>query len=112
MMLNVDPIMNLLSQAIDASALKHAAHTSNIANVDVDGYQRLEVAVKTTMQSDDPKALPSIDSKLVNSSESTVRLDQEMALMAQNSVRYQALLGAVEKTMSLLRYAAREGREG
>ena len=33
------------------------------------------------------------------------------AAMAQNAVRYQTLLGALEKSMSLLRSAARDGRE-
>lgn len=48
---------------------------------------------------------------VVTSSES-VRLDQEMAQMAQNSVRYQALITAFEKTIGLLRLAVRDGREG
>jgi flagellar basal body rod protein FlgB len=48
----------------------------------------------------------------VESSETRVRLDQEMAQMAENAVRYQALIGAIERTLSTLRYAARDGREG
>lgn len=109
-MMNIDPVIGLLGQAIDAAALKHATHTSNIANADVDGYRRLDVLVETTMIRNDPEALPNISASVVESSEGVVRLDQEMASMAKNAVRYQALIGAIEKTMSLLRYAAQEGR--
>jgi hypothetical protein len=35
-----------------------------------------------------------------------------MAHMAENAVRYQALLGAIERTLGTLRSAARDGREG
>ena len=50
--------------------------------------------------------------EVVESTESKVRLDTEMAQMAENAVRYQALLGAIERTLGTLRYAARDGREG
>jgi len=39
-----------------------------------------------------------------------VQLDREVALMMENSVRYQALLGALGKGSSLIRLAIREGR--
>ena len=41
-----------------------------------------------------------------------VRLDQEMAQMAQNAVRFQQLIGAFERTTGLLRMAIHEGRGG
>jgi flagellar basal body rod protein FlgB len=39
-----------------------------------------------------------------------VQLDREVALMMENSVRYQALLSALGKNGALLRLAIREGR--
>jgi flagellar basal body rod protein FlgB len=48
---------------------------------------------------------------MVESAETHVKLDQEMAQMAENAVRYQALLGAIERTLGMLRTAARDGRE-
>ena len=114
-MLNVDPILALLGQAIEASSLRHSVHTSNIANAEVEGYQPLDVVVDERLQADTEiggRETVTLESRVVTSSETTVQLDQEMASMAQNAVRYQALLNAVERTMSMLRYAAREGREG
>jgi flagellar basal body rod protein FlgB len=49
---------------------------------------------------------------VVESAETRVRLDTEMAQMAENAVRYQALIGAIDRTLGTLRYAARDGREG
>ena len=121
-MLNADPLLALLSRALDAAALRQSVHATNIANVDTEGYRRLEVIYSAELQRLNA-AGPALDldqalewSKpepvVVESAESRVRLDTEMAQMAENSVRYQALLGAIERTLGTLRYAARDGREG
>jgi len=132
--MNSDPIFAILSRAIDISAMKQSAHAANVANADVAGYRRLEVTFDGALDAAlagqdvatagvqahgaDERSLAAAASaeqgtpRLVTSTTDGVRLDQEMAQMAQNSVRYQALLTAFEKTMSLLRLAAREGREG
>ena len=121
-MLNADPILALLSRALDAAALRQTVHATNVANVDTEGYRRLEVIYSAELQRLNAGA-PAIDvsealawaqaePEVVESAETRVRLDQEMAQMAENAVRYQALLGAIERTLGMLRYAARDGREG
>jgi flagellar basal-body rod protein FlgB len=121
-MLNADPIIALLSRALDAAALRQSVHATNVANVDTEGYRRLEVIYSAELQRLNAEG-PAIDAhealqwaqaepEVVESAEARVKLDQEMAQMAENAVRYQALLGAIERTLGLLRYAAREGREG
>jgi flagellar basal-body rod protein FlgB len=119
-MLGTEPIFAALSSALDTAALRQSVHVSNIANASVAGYEPLTVAT-------DPLAaqgfLPIADagsalginfggSAVVASGSEAVALDQEMAQMAQNAIRYQALVGAVERTASLLRLAIKEGREG
>ena len=121
-MLNADPVIALLSRALDAAALRQTVHATNVANVDTEGYRHLEVVVPAELQRLNAEG-PALDAnealqwaqtepEVVESAETHVRLDQEMAQMAGNAVRYQALLGALERTLGLLRYAAREGREG
>jgi flagellar basal-body rod protein FlgB len=121
-MMNADPVIALLSRALDAAALRQTVHATNIANVDTEGYRRMEVVFSAELQRLNAEA-PALDAQealqwaeagteVVESTEAHVRLDQEMAQMAENAVRYQALLGALERTLGLLRYAAREGREG
>jgi flagellar basal-body rod protein FlgB len=121
-MLNADPLLALLSRALDAAALRQTVHATNVANVDTEGYRRLEVVYSAELQRlnaggpaiDTREALAwaQVEPEVVESAEARVRLDQEMAHMAENAVRYQALLGAIERTLGMLRYAARDGREG
>jgi flagellar basal-body rod protein FlgB len=112
-MFSVDPILQLLGRALDVSALRHSVHAANVANVNTDGYSRFDVIVDALPREGaaaiGEAAAP--EARVVAVPGETVRLDEEMAAMAQNAMRYQTLLGAMEKSMSLLRYAAREGRE-
>ena len=120
-MLNADPVLALLSRALDAAALRQTVHATNVANADTEGYRRLEVVYSAELQrlnADNPAvdvnealAWAQAEPEVVESAETAVRLDQEMAQMAENAVRYQALLGAIERTLGMLRNAAREGRE-
>jgi flagellar basal-body rod protein FlgB len=113
------PIFALLGRALDAAALRQAVHTTNIANADVDGYRRLEVvfqdelvrAAALTPGGTGAFEVSMTPVRVVPSADEMVRLDQEMAQMAQNAVRYQALVGAFEGATGLLRLAIREGRE-
>jgi flagellar basal-body rod protein FlgB len=119
-MLNVDPVLALLSRALDAAALRQSVHATNIANVDTEGYRRLEVVFSAELQRLNSPALDTeqalqwsqVEPEVVESAETRVRLDTEMAQMAENAVRYQALIGAIDRTLGTLRYAARDGREG
>jgi flagellar basal-body rod protein FlgB len=121
-MLNADPVLALLSRALDAAALRQTVHSTNVANVDTEGYRKLEVIYSAEQQrlnagspaADASEALQwaQIDPVVVESADAHVKLDQEMAQMAQNAVRYQALLGAIDRTLSMLHTAARDGREG
>ena len=121
-MLNADPVLALLSRALDAASLRQTVHASNIANADTEGYHRMEVVYSAELQRMNAGA-PAVDTEqalqwsqpepeVVESAESKVRLDTEMAQMAENAVRYQALLGAIDRTLGTLRYAARDGKEG
>lgn len=99
----VNPVSALLAHALDTAALRQAVHTSNIANASVDGFRRLDVSFDTVLDGVSP-------ARVVTSNE-TVRLDHEMALMARDAVQYQALLNAADRSFGLLRLAVREGRE-
>jgi flagellar basal-body rod protein FlgB len=120
-MLNTDPVLALLSRALDAAALRQSVHATNVANVDTEGYRRLEVVYSAELQRMNAES-PAVDAnealgwaqaepEVVESADSRVKLDTEMAQMAENAVRYQALLGAIERTLGMLRTAARDGRE-
>ena len=49
-MLNADPVLALLSRALDAAQLRQTVHATNIANVDTEGYHRMEVVYSAELQ--------------------------------------------------------------
>ncbi|HEY4211201.1 MAG TPA: flagellar basal body protein [Steroidobacteraceae bacterium] len=127
-MLEANPIFALLSRALDTAALRQAVHSANIANADVPDFHRLEVSLDPAGEPASAAAadvLPAdFDARMddldaaddlegmphVISTNDSVRLDQEMALMAKDALRYEALLGAFERTTGLLDLAIREGK--
>lgn len=115
-MLEPTPTMQLLAQAVDVSALRQAVYSANIANAGTEGYRRMEVQFdqaleRISMQLASNSSAPPSQTALVVPTSDAVKLDEEMALMAQNALRYQTLIGAFERTISTMRLAIREGRE-
>lgn len=108
-MFSIDPVLELLTRAVDLSALRHSVHAANIANADAEGYSRIAVVIDDAEGGMGPAALG--EPRVETVPGEAVRLDEEMAALAQNAVRYQMLLGAFERTMGVLRSAARDGRE-
>lgn len=117
-MLYTTPTMTLLEHAIDVSALRQSVHAANIANANVEGYSRLEVSFDAalaranlqTSASPAASSAPSLEpATLVNTGE-LVKLDEEVAAMAKNSLRYQILLDAFERSLGSIRLAINEGR--
>ena len=115
-MLGTEPVFADLSRALDRVVLEHSVHASNIANASTEGYQRLEV-----MAADPVSVIPADPGdvgmtmpagEVVHSATETVRLDQELAQMQQNALRFQSLLAAFQRTAGLLKMAIHEGREG
>jgi flagellar basal-body rod protein FlgB len=115
-MLGTEPIFAELSRALDLVVLRHSVHASNIANASTEGYQRMEVVANdaaSAITADSGAAGLEIPvGQVVPSANATVRLDQEMAQMAQNAIRFQTLIGAFERTSGLLKLAIHEGRGG
>lgn len=112
----------LVLRALDAGVMRHAVHAANIANASIEGYRPLRVAFEDQLAAA-RSALLSRDEGVAGravsllqpevapeAADRTVQLDREVALMMENSVRYQALLGALGKSGSLVRLAIREGR--
>jgi flagellar basal body rod protein FlgB len=100
------PTIELLARAIDTAALRQGVYSSNVANAGVEGYRRLEVALDSAASTAGLAPTPTIVP-----TDSVVKLDEEMARMAKNALRYDVLVGAFEKSFGTLRLAVREGRD-
>jgi flagellar basal-body rod protein FlgB len=116
------PTLELLAHATDVSAMRQSVYAANIANAGVQDYRRLEVAFDREVErfalevADSGKGRAGAawlgpQTASVFQTNDAVKLDQEVALMAQNALRYQTLISAFERTMSTMRMATREGRE-
>jgi flagellar basal-body rod protein FlgB len=119
-MLTTTPTTEFLARALDVCALRQAVHSANIANAAVPGFRRLDVrfdqllervALETAQGSSGRAISAATPNATVVSTDSVVKLDEEVAAMARNSLRYQTVLTALQKGSALMRMAVREGRE-
>lgn len=113
---------DLVLRALDAASLRHAAHAANIANASTEGYRPLRVAFDeqlagarmALLDRNDVIARRSLETLRptaeIESASRRIRLDEEIAAMMQNALRYQALLRAMTKNGAFLQAAIHEGR--
>lgn len=126
----------LLEKAINASSLRNEAISQNIANVDTPGYKRKAVAFEEYLsgamdqssfkgQRTDPRHIPiggsnidDVEIKVTQDNQSmSVRLDgnnvdieSEMAAMAKNTIKYNALVQMLNSGYQRLKSVISEGR--
>ncbi len=117
---------NNLEQALDATWLRNEVISQNIANVDTPNYKRKSVQFETLLNSEMKSGRISRGtSKFANQSikivedptESSYRSDgnnvdieNEMALLAANSLRYNTLVQRISGDFQKLRNVIRGGR--
>ncbi len=111
--------------ALDAATLRHQAIAANIANHGVDGYVPFKVSFAAEFNEQsaaagtarlDARALSAMTPQLVpvldaNGLPAKVKLDAEMADMAQNAVHFQALARGLSRHLSILATAASDGKK-
>lgn len=120
---------DIVRLALDAAQLRHTAISNNIANANTPGYTRQKVnfedqlvsasaALRTGSNAPGLSSLLGSISPVLAADTSTgadlqggVELEREMAELAKNVVRYEALLKGLGKEMSILSIAINEGRK-
>lgn len=126
--------MRVARTALTGLARRQQAISENVANIDTPGYQRREVSfenalaaslkggVRLTMARTDSRHLTaggeasarprSVTPRLQISSRgdgNTVSIDEEMALLAETQIRFQALTQGIGRRLSTLRTVIRGG---
>jgi flagellar basal-body rod protein FlgB len=113
--------VDLLKLALDASSLRQQALANNIANAGTPGYVPVRVNFETQLdalrrslaggEKLEAGQLRGVAPVLERApAGSTVALDMEAAAMAENSTRYNALLKALNKHLSIMSTAINEGK--
>lgn len=127
----------VIEKSLDASLLRNEAIAQNIANVDTPGYNRKTVSFEEQLRNalsnnsnfvgkrTHPKHIPigstSIDDIKINITEdksdldmrldgNNVDIEQEMALMAENHIKYEVLIQRMTGTFNRMKSVIREGR--
>ena len=118
--------MEITAMAMDGLAARHKAITSNIANANTSGYSRIEVEFegqlnrflqngeKTGPDKEDFKAKysafkPQIIITPSDGTSNNVNIEMEMAELAKNSMRYNALAAMQAKALKGMQEVIRGG---
>lgn len=112
---SVDAItLPALSMALDAAVIRQEVIANNIANVHTEGFRARQVSFDAVLKADSSGMSGELHAQLSPASslstDGAVRLDQEMASMAQNGVHYQAVLRALNRYLSVMASAVSEGK--
>lgn len=123
---NVFDYIRVLDKAADASWLRNEAISNNIANVDTPGYKRQDVAFETVLKRElGMSRYETMDAKVSNLKVerlqgrpytdyanfsyridgNNVDIDNENVMLAENQLRYQGLITAINQEFSNLQTA-------
>lgn len=103
-----------LSTALDAAVIRQQVIANNIANANTEGFRAQRVSFNMALDAAGSAAgsnlTARLEPKVSLSADGAVRLDSEMAAMAQNGAHYQALLKAMNRHLSVLASAVSDGK--
>lgn len=103
-----------LSTALDAAVIRQQVIANNIANANTEGFKAQRVSFSMALDAAGPvggaSLSPRLEPQVTLSADGAVRLDSEVAAMAQNGAHYQALLKAMNRHLSVLASAVSDGK--
>ncbi len=119
-----DVTFQTLDLALGAAGKRQEVLANNLANVNTPGYKRLDVEFDGMLakavdaaRAGDKSALDQMrpgvstdDSVSVRADGNSVDVDQEMAFLAENNIRYNALVQLSQKKLETLKYVISDGR--
>ncbi|MCW2277948.1 flagellar basal body rod protein FlgB [Heliophilum fasciatum] len=131
------PLQRMLEQGLDAAALRHRVISNNLANVDTPGYKRQEVAFEDELaqalrqersglvgKTSNPRHLPingvenadvkpkmiTVNDEVFRNDKNNVDIDKEMAVLAKNTLWYDALITRTAGRLAGIKNVIREVR--
>jgi flagellar basal-body rod protein FlgB len=119
-----DGTYRALDAALGAAGMRQQTIANNLANVNTPGYQRKDVEfdgmLRAALEADESgeagawdDVAPTVTSDnraSMRQDGNSVDIDQEMAHLAENNVRYNALVQMAAKKLSTLEYVISDGR--
>ena len=119
-----DVTFTTLDLALGAAGKRQEVLANNLANVNTPGYKRLDVDFDGVLakavdaaRTGDGEAIdalrPGVETDQavsVRADGNSVDVDQEMAFLAENNIRYNALVQLSQKKLETLKYVISDGR--
>ncbi len=119
-----DTTFKALDLALGAAGKRQEVLANNLANVNTPGYKRLDVdfdgmlaKAVDSARAGDAATLDAMrpgvstdESVAVRADGNSVDVDQEMAYVAENNIRYNALVQLTQKKLETLKYVIADGR--
>jgi flagellar basal-body rod protein FlgB len=103
-----------LTTAMDAALIRQQVIANNIANANTQGFRpqqvSFDVAFDAAAAAEGEPLSVQLQPQVGLSVDGAVRLDSEVAAMAQNGAHYQALLKALNRHLSVLSSAVSDGK--
>lgn len=103
-----------LSTAMDAAVIRQQVIANNIANANTEGFRPQRVSFAMALDAagaaEGSQVSARLEPQVSLTSDGAVRLDSEVAAMAQNGAHYQALLKALNRHLSVLASAVSDGK--
>lgn len=107
----------IISKALDGLSVRQNFIAQNLANANSPGYRPVEVTFENSLKAAASKGLQAIENTQVKTryavtaetSEGT-RLDMDLAIAAQTSMRYSGLIEVMDRQMSLMRTVIKGGQ--
>jgi len=106
--LNADPTIEIVTLALDATLMRQTAIANNVANINSNGYQTIEVNFEQQLNEMYPHAthedLASIKPFYQPAKEQS-SIDEQMALNVQNMTHYRALIKGLNQKFAIMKLA-------
>lgn len=105
--------LDVLSQVLDASSLRHRVISQNVANINTPGYKRLAVSFEGDLARalDAPSGMVSVRPRVVVADGpervdgNTVDMDREMNDLTRNALLYEAAAQVLASRLATMRSA-------
>jgi flagellar basal-body rod protein FlgB len=115
--MGVDPLVSVLTKSLDALSMRQQVIAQNLSNINTPNYQPLQVDFEAAFQEALSRGnladLRQLGNPVISAREplgGEVVLDQEVALLSQTVLQYQAITRGISKQFALMQLAVTEGR--
>lgn len=109
----INPLVSVIGKSLDALSMRQQVITHNLANMATPGYQPLQVSFEQALRTELERNGNMIQEPLITVHEAStdkVVLDQEVALLSQTVLQYQALIRGLNKQLAIMQLAITEGK--